>query len=63
MTRKLRGVKGKDAVKAFLKAGGELRHGKGDHINIKMPNGMIVTIPGTGELRIGLLQAAIKTVS
>ena len=55
MTRKLRGVKGKDAVKAFLKAGGELRPGKGDHINIKMPNGMIVTIPGTGELRVGLL--------
>lgn len=60
MTRNLRGIKGKDAVKAFLRAGGALRPGKGDHINIKMPNGMIVTIPGTGELRIGLLQAAIR---
>ena len=60
MTRKLRGIKGKDAVKAFLRAGGELRPGKRDHINIKMPNGMIVTIPGSGELRIGLLQTAIK---
>jgi len=60
MSKSLRGIRGKDAVKAFLKAGGEVRPGKGDHINIKMPNGMIITLPGTGELRIGLLKAAIK---
>jgi predicted RNA binding protein YcfA (HicA-like mRNA interferase family) len=58
--RSLRGIKGKEAVKAFLRAGGVERPGKGDHINIKMPNGVIVTIPGKGELRVGLLKAAIK---
>jgi len=35
--------------------------GKGDHINIKMPNGMIITIPGKNkELKIGLLKAVIR---
>src|SRR4030042_505556 len=38
MSRELRGIKGKDAIKAFLRAGGIERPGKGDHINIKMPN-------------------------
>jgi len=28
----LRSVSGKEAVKAFIKAGGTARHGKGDHI-------------------------------
>ena len=59
MSRELRGIKGKDAVKAFLRAGGKERPGKGDHINIKMPNGMIITIPNKGELKIGLLKSAI----
>lgn len=57
---KLRGIKGKDAVKAFVRAGGTVRKkGKGDHTNIKMPNGMIITIPDEGELKIGLLKSAI----
>ena len=56
----LRGIKGKDAIKAFLKAGGINRTGKGDHINIKMQNGQIITIPISKELKIGLLKAAIK---
>ena len=58
--RKLRGVKGEEAIKAFIKAGGKLRKGKGDHVNIKMSNGMIITIPGKGELKVGLLKAVIK---
>jgi len=53
-------VTGKDAVKAFVKAGGVVRRGKGDHVNIKMPNGQIVTIPISGDLKIGLLKSAIK---
>jgi len=57
MSKELRGIKGKDAVKAFLRAGGKERPGKGDHINIKMPNG--ITIPDKGELKIGLLKSAI----
>lgn len=36
------------------------KQGKGDHINIKMPNGMIITIPGKSELKIGLFKAAIR---
>jgi len=56
----LRNVKGKDAIKALVKAGGIQRKGKGDHVNIKMPNGQIITIPSSKVLKIGLLKAAIK---
>lgn len=58
--KQLKNIKGKDALKAFIKAGGIPRKGKGDHVNIKMPNGQIITIPGSKELKIGLLKAAIK---
>ena len=56
----LRSVSGKDTVKAFVKAGGVVRRCKGDHVNIKMPNGQIVTIPISSDLKIGLLKSAIK---
>ena len=56
----LRSVSGKDAIKAFVKAGGVVRRGKGVHVNIKMPNGQIVTIPVSGDLKIGLLKSVIK---
>ena len=59
MGRELRGIKGKDAIKALIRAGGIERPGKGDHVNIKMPNGMIITIPDKGELKIGLLKSVI----
>lgn len=36
------------------------RQGKGDHVNIKMPNGQIITIPVSGDLKIGLLESAIR---
>ena len=57
---RLRGIKGKEAIKSFVKAGGIERKGKGDHVNVKMPNGQIVTIPGSKELKIGLLKAVLK---
>jgi len=60
MSRRLRAIKGAEAVKVFVAAGGIRKKGKGDHINIKMPNGQIITIPGSKELKIGLLKAAIK---
>jgi len=60
MVRRLRGIKGTEAIKAFVAAGGIKRKGKGDHVNIKMPNGQIITIPALKELKIGLLKAAIK---
>ena len=56
----LRGLKGRDAVKAFVRAGGTARQGKGDHVNIKMPNSQLITIPVSKELKIGLLKAAIR---
>jgi len=59
MSKELRGIKGKDEIRAFIRAGGKERPGKGDHINIKMPNGMIITIPNKGEIKIGLLKSAI----
>jgi predicted RNA binding protein YcfA (HicA-like mRNA interferase family) len=58
--RQLRGVKGQEAIKAFERAGGMVRKGKGSHVNIKMPNEQLITIPATGELKIGLLKAAIR---
>jgi predicted RNA binding protein YcfA (HicA-like mRNA interferase family) len=56
----LHNIKGKDAVRAFANAGGKIRTGKGDHVNIKMPGGQLITIPVSGEVKIGLLKAAIK---
>jgi len=52
MARVLRGIKGKDAIKAFIRAGVKKRPGKGDHINIKMPNGIIITILDTRKRRV-----------
>ena len=37
-----------------------MRQGKGDHMNIKMPNGQLITIPTSGDLKIGLLKSAIR---
>jgi len=58
--RQLRGIKGEEEVKAFVRVGGVQRKGKGDYVNIKMPNGQLITIPVSGELKIGLLKAAIR---
>ncbi|NCO36129.1 MAG: hypothetical protein AUJ92_15540 [Armatimonadetes bacterium CG2_30_59_28] len=58
--KELRGVKARQAIQAFVRAGGTRRKGgKGDHVNLKMPNGQIITIPASGELKVGLLRAAI----
>lgn len=55
-----RGLKSENVIKAFVKAGGIIRSGKGSHVNIKMPNGQIITIPNHAEVKTGLLQAVIK---
>ena len=60
MSGSLHNIRGKNAVKAFVKFGGIERKGKGDHVNIKMPNGMLVTIPGNKELKIGLLKSVMR---
>lgn len=58
--RQLRGINREEAVKAFVRAGGVQRKGKGDQVNVKMPNGQLITIPMRGDLKIGLLKAAIR---
>ena len=58
--RQLRGIKGEEAVNAFVRAGGIQRPGKGSHVNIKMPNGLLITIPIRGDVKLGLLKAAIR---
>lgn len=58
--KKLKGVRAIEAIKVFVKAGGIYRRGKGDHVNIKMPNGLIITIPEKGDVKVGLLKSAIK---
>lgn len=58
--RQLRGIGSEEAVKAFVKVGGIRRAGKGDHVNVKMPNGQLITILAHRELKIGLLKAAIR---
>ena len=60
MSSKLHNIRGKDAIKVFVRSGGVERKGKGDHVNIKMPNGLIITIPGNKELKIGLLKSIIR---
>jgi len=60
MTRELRGLKASDAIKAFERAGGQIRPGKGDHINLKMPNGRIITLRAVGEVKVGRLKDAIR---
>ncbi|MBM3933904.1 MAG: type II toxin-antitoxin system HicA family toxin [SAR202 cluster bacterium] len=57
----LRDVRPKEAILALQRAGGVLRKGKGDHVNIKMPNGQIVTFSGRKDpIKIGLLRAMLK---
>ncbi|MCX9014662.1 MAG: type II toxin-antitoxin system HicA family toxin [Candidatus Methanoperedens sp.] len=58
--KQLKNINGNEAMRVFIRAGGISRRGKGDHVNIKMPNGQIITIPDSKELKIGLLKAAIK---
>jgi len=58
----LRDVRPGDAIRALERAGGVLRKGgKGDHVNIKMPNGQIITLSGKREpIKIGLLKAMLR---
>lgn len=58
--KQLRSIQGEAAVKAFLRAGGVKKSTKGSHVNIKMTNGQLITIPVTKELKIGLLKDALR---
>jgi predicted RNA binding protein YcfA (HicA-like mRNA interferase family) len=57
----LRNVRPRQVIAAFERAGGIRKSGKGDHVNIKMPNGQIVTFSGVREpIKIGLLKAMLR---
>jgi len=57
----LRNVRPRQVIAAFERAGGIRKRGKGDHVNIKMPNGQIVTFSGVREpIKIGLLKAMLR---
>ncbi len=48
-------------MRAFELAGGARRQGKGSHINVKMPNGFVVTIPtNKSPVKVGILLDMIK---
>lgn len=57
-----RDVHPRDAIAALEHAGGVVRRsGRGDHVNIKMPNGQIITLSGRREpIKIGLLRAMLR---
>jgi predicted RNA binding protein YcfA (HicA-like mRNA interferase family) len=49
------------AAPPVARHGSARRRGKGDHVNVKMPNGQIVTFSGTKEpIKIGLLRAMLR---
>jgi len=54
-------VRPRAAIAAFERAGGVRKPGKGDHINLKMPNGQLVTLVNAREpIKVGLLKAMIR---
>ena len=55
------GIKPDDAIRAFERAGGVVKRRRGgSHVIIKMPNGQLLSIPDHGDVKAGLLQAAIR---
>lgn len=58
----LRDIRPKDDIAALERAGGVVRKGgKGDHVNIKMPNGQVITFSGRREpIKVGLLKAMLR---
>ena len=56
-----RNVRPRQAIDALERAGGVAREGKGSHVNVKMPNGQVVTLSmHRGPVKIGLLKAMIR---
>jgi len=57
----LRDVHPDEAVTAFERLGGLVRSGKGSHVNVKMPNGSLLTFPRHhGAVKVGLLRAMLR---
>ena len=60
MGRKLRGISGQEAVKAFEKFGYRQRKRKGSHVNLVKSGSSRLTIPLHTELSVGLIANEIK---
>ena len=57
----LRDIDARDAIRALERAGGITRSGKEDHVNVKMPNGRIVTLSAArGPVKIGILKSVLR---
>jgi predicted RNA binding protein YcfA (HicA-like mRNA interferase family) len=60
MGRKLRGISGREAIKAFEKSGYGQRKSKGSHVHVVKPGSSWLTVPLHAELSVGLLANEIK---
>lgn len=60
MGRKLRGISGREAIKAFQKLGYRQRKSKGSHVHLVKSGRSRLTIPLHTELSVGLLTNEIK---
>jgi predicted RNA binding protein YcfA (HicA-like mRNA interferase family) len=58
--KKLRGISGRQAIKAFESFGYRVKKGKGNHINLIKAGSPRLTIPLHNELSVGLLMHEIK---
>lgn len=56
---RLRNVRQQEAVRAFVRAGGTERAGRGSHRVVNMSNGRMLSVPA-GILKIGLLRRLIQ---
>jgi len=60
MGRRLRGVSGAEAIKAFERFGYRQTRSKGSHVNLVRGGSNRLTIPLHSELSVGLLMNQIK---
>ncbi len=58
--RRLRGISGERAVRAFEKSGYVRKRQRGSHVRLLKPGGTPLTIPLHRELKVGLLQNQIR---
>ena len=58
--RRLRGISGEAAIRAFERLGYQRRKGKGSHVNLTKPGSPRLTIPLHRELSPGLLLSQIN---
>jgi len=58
--RKLRGISGERAIRAFQRIGYSVARSRGSHVVLEHPERKALVIPRHGSLRPGLLLARVK---